>query len=109
MPQPIDVSAMEVESHVVDGLAGNASHHFSLGVEDGDATGTGTTDIDTAVGGSAGWTADTPKTHTMSTSAADLDADDWINLSYDETGTPGSTGGIGVNINFVYGVPGGIG
>ena len=107
VPSPVDVSSMECESHVVDGLAA-ATGEITLGVEDGGATGTGTTDLDTPVGGTGGWTADTPKAHTMSTTASDLDADDWVNVDYNEAGTPGSTGGIGFNVNFVYGVPGGI-
>ena len=108
VPQPVDVSSMEVESHVCDGLAAHATNIITMGVEDGGAAGTGTTDIDTPIGGTGGWTADTPATHTMLTTVSDIDADDWINLHYDEGGTPGTTTGIGVNINFAYGVPGGI-
>jgi hypothetical protein len=44
----------------------------------------------------------------MSTTASDLDAGDWVNLHFDEGGTPGTTGGIAVNMNFVSGIPGGI-
>ena len=108
VPFPVDVSTMEVESSVVDGLGAHASNIITLGVEDGGSDGTGTTNIDTPVGGTGGWMADTPKAHTMSTTASDLDAGDWVNLHFDEGGTPGTTGGIAVNINFVSGVPGGI-
>jgi hypothetical protein len=108
IPQPVDVSGMEVESDVVDGLAAHATNIITLGVEDGGASGTGTTNIDTPIGGTGGFTADTPVAHTMSTSADDLDADDWVNFHFDEGGTPGTTGGVHVNINFVYGIPGGI-
>ena len=106
--QPVDVSGMEVESDVVNGQAASASNTITLGVEDGGAAGTGTTNIDTPVGGTGGWTADTPKTHTMATSVSDLDADDWVNLHYDEAGTPASTGGIHVSLAWVTGIPGGI-
>lgn len=108
VPHPVDVSAMEVDSYVGDGLSPAAADTVLLGVEDGGADGTGSTDIDTPAGGTEGWTADTPKAHVMSTAASDLDVDDWVNLSYDEGGTPAAFAGIGVAANFIFGIPGGI-
>lgn len=108
VPAVLDPSGIEAEVCVVDGLAAHASNTITLGIEDGGATGTGTTDLDTPVGGTGGWTADTPVALTILAAAADLEADDWLNGHYDEAGTPGTTGGIAFGVNFVYGTPAGI-
>jgi len=107
VPHVTDPTGFECESYVGDGLAA-ATGEVTVGIEDGGATGTGTTDLDTPVGGTGGWTADTPKAHTILAAAADIDADDWVNFHYDETGTPAAYAGLGVNLNYVYGSPAGI-
>jgi hypothetical protein len=107
VPKPVDVSGMEVDSALAVALASGADE-VSQGVEDGAATGIGTTNLDTPAGDTAGWAANTPKAHAMSTSIADLDADDWINYHYDETGTIGDLF-PSIHVNFIFGVPGGIG
>ena len=56
---PVDVSAIESVVGVTGGLSANGSNYLSLGPEDGGSTGTGTTDIGTAVASSSddftGW------------------------------------------------------
>lgn len=103
----IDVSAMECDTSVIGGLSANTANEILMGLEDGGAAGTGTTDIATENGGSGGWTDVTPKSLTMSTSASDLDADDWVNLVYNEEGSVAPAGETW-HMSFVYGVPGGI-
>jgi len=85
----VDVSAMSAMTSLADGsgLSASASNLAVVGLEDGGTTGTGTTDIDTPAGDSDGWTDITAKVHTMSTSASDLDADDYLNIHIDESGT----------------------
>ena len=71
--------------------------------------GTGTTDIGTAVASSSDdFTDVTPRAVTASTSASDLDADDYVNFHIDETGTVSAVTGIHIMMNYVTGVPGGI-
>lgn len=104
----LDVSAMETEAAIVGGLAAHASNQVALGLEDGGAAGTGTTDIATEIGGdTVVWTDNTPKTMVMSTSASDVDADDWVNVVYNESGTV-APAGFSIHSSYVLGVPAGI-
>lgn len=106
--QGVDISAMEVDSSSTATVASHASNTVTSSIEDGGAGGTGTTDLDTTVGGAnTAWTALTPKAHTMSTSGSDLDVDDWINASYDENGTV-APGAVGMHANYCFGIPGSI-
>jgi hypothetical protein len=43
----------------------------------------------------------------MSTSASDINPDDWINGDYDETGTLTPVA-ASMHLSFVFGVPGGV-
>tara|TARA_R100000808_G_scaffold1038_4_gene4928 strand:+ start:6687 stop:7112 length:426 start_codon:yes stop_codon:yes gene_type:complete len=106
---PVDVSAIESVVGVTGGLSANGSNYLSLGPEDGGSTGTGTTDIGTAVASSStDFTDVTPRAVTASTSASDLDADDYVNFHIDETGNVSAVTGIHIMMNYVTGVPGGI-
>ena len=107
VPQGVDVSAMEVEFSVVGGLSADTGDIIKQNIDDGGATGTGTTNLATDVGDSDGWTNDTPQAATMSSTASDLDADDYLDWDYDETGTVAPKG-ITVMAAFVHGVPGAI-
>jgi hypothetical protein len=102
----VDVSAMSAMTSLAGGLGASASALAVVGLEDGGTTGTGTTDIDTPAGDSDGWTDVTAKVHTMSTSASDLDADDYLNIHIDETGSI-APARWGSHASWVDGVPGG--
>ena len=107
--QPVDVSAIKTVVGVTGGLAANGSNYVALGPEDGGSAGTRTTDIGTAVtSASTAFTDLTPRAVTASTSAGDLDADDYINLHIDETGSVSAVTGIYMFSEYVQGLPGGI-
>ena len=108
--QAVDVSGIETQISFAGGLAASGSNYQVIGPEDGGTAGTGTTDIGTALSSaSTAWTDLTPRAVTASTSADDLDADDYVNLHIDETGTVGATiTGINMFMNYVYGIPGGV-
>ena len=110
VPQAVDVSAIETVVGTSEDLAASGSNYVALGPEDGGTAGIGTTDIGTAVDSSStAWTDLTLRAVTASTSADDLDANDYVNLHIDETGTVGATiTGINMFMNYVYGVPGGV-
>jgi hypothetical protein len=102
----IDVSAIEAEGIVVGGVAAGANE-ATLNFNDGGATGTGTTNLATDLGDTEGFTDVTPEAFTMSTSASDINPDDWINGDYDETGTLTPVA-ASMHLSFVFGVPGGV-
>jgi hypothetical protein len=108
VPAAVDVSGMEAAFSIGAARASSTSDFLSLGIEDAGSTGTGSTDLHTAVGGSGDpWVANTVKAAEMSTSAANLDADDLVGVSWDENGTVTPLT-ISALINYVYGIPGGI-
>lgn len=61
---------------------------FALTLENGGASGTAQTAISDVVGGTAGWTANTPKTFTITAGAGDLTADQYLNAFFDASNTP---------------------
>jgi hypothetical protein len=103
----IDVSAIEAEGAVVGGVASHASNKAALNFNDGGAAGTGTTNLATDLGDSDGFTDVTPQSFTMSTSASDINPDDWINGDYDESGTLTPVA-VSMHLSYVFGVPGGV-
>jgi len=106
VPHAVDISqGIEGAFSIVDGEAANSSNNCSLDLDDGGATGNGTTSIlSAAVGSSTGWDDLTPKALAGGT-GSDLDANDYVNAVYTETGTV-TNGGLGVHLLGVYGVPG---
>lgn len=79
-----------VESAViVPDTTSNAStaDYWKASLENGGAAGTAQTVISGTAGGTAGWTANTPKTLTITAGAGDLTDGQYLNLNYDEEGT----------------------
>ena len=68
-----------------------------IAVEDAGADGTGTTLIASRGGASVAWAADGVYEFTMGSSDPyPIDADDWVALKWDETGTVAATGTLSV-------------
>lgn len=78
----------------------DGSNHYTVSLIDGGADGTGTDVMASAGGASVDWTADTEKE--MTVTADSVDGDDWIHVSYAETGTV-APGNITVCIEWTAG------
>ena len=78
----------------------DGSNHYTVSITDGGATGIGTTDIGAFGGASVDTVADTENVITMTTDS--VDGNDWIMISYDETGTV-APGNITVVIEWTAG------
>ena len=79
------------------GFSADGSNHITLTVEDAGADGTGTTLIASRGGASVAWAADGVYEFTMGSSDPyPIDADDWVALKWDETGTVAATGTLSV-------------
>lgn len=84
-------------------MAASGTEYFSVQLLNGGTAGTGTTAISDEVGGTAGWTANTPKAITVTSGSGDLTAGQWLVCKYAETGTI-APGVIALSIEFVDGV-----
>ncbi|HNB50341.1 MAG TPA: hypothetical protein PK530_00280 [Anaerolineales bacterium] len=67
--------------------AASTANWWKLSLENGGTAGTAQTVIGGTVGGTAGWTANTPKTGTITAGSGRLTAGQWLNANYDENGT----------------------
>ncbi len=83
-------------------VTASGTNYYTLVLQDGGSTGTATAAIGTA-GGTTGWVADTGQAFTLAASTVmNLDADDWLMVSYDEEGDV-APGEITVNVHYVIG------
>lgn len=84
-------------------LSGSTANYVAVNLENGGTAGTGTTDIGTAAGGTAGWTANTPKEITITDGSGDLTEGQWLVADYAETGSV-TLGVLAVTVEYVDGV-----
>jgi len=68
-------------------LAAGTTNHYQVGLTNGGTSGTATTSVATAAGGTVGWTAQTPKTIALTAGSENFAAGEWVVIDYDETGT----------------------
>lgn len=85
---------------VANDIAASASDYFSVALRNGGSDGSGTTPIAAAVGGTPGWTGNTPKAFTIAN--GHLSTGDVVELVYDENGTA-TFGVLLVQLDVVYG------
>lgn len=83
-------------------LAAGTVDTFAISLLNGGTVGTGTTAISDAVGGTAGWVAQTPKAITITEGSGDLTAGQYLVVKYDEAGSVAPVG-ISVIVEFVRG------
>lgn len=84
-----------------DTVAASGTNYYTLVLQNGGTAGTDTAAIGTAAG-TAGVTAETPEAFSLNSSAATLDAGEWLKVAYTETGTV-APGDITVVIEWVNG------
>lgn len=91
--------------HVAPDTDTNAStaNYWELSLENGGTPGTAQTVIGGTVGGTAGWTANTPKTGTVTAGSGLLTEGQWLNANYAETGTVGP-GRFTIVVEYVDGI-----
>lgn len=84
-------------------LAAGTTNYFSVQLLNGGTAGTGTTAIASAIGGTVGWTANTPQEGTVTDGSGDLTEGQWLVAKYDETGsvTPGV---VSVTVEYLDGI-----
>ena len=80
--------------------APSGTDYFSVQLQSGGTDGTGSAAASAAMGGTGGWTADTPVAATMSEGT--LAAREWLKVVYDEAGTV-APGDVTVTIDYVLG------
>lgn len=68
-------------------VAADGTNYWQLSLENGGTAGTAQTVIGGTVGGTAGWTANTPKAGTITAGSGKLTAGQWLVANYDENGT----------------------
>lgn len=84
-------------------VSGSTVNYYSVNLLNGGTAGTGTTNIGSTVGGTAGWTANTPKTISITDGSGKLTDGQWLVANYAETGTV-APGRICVVVEYVRGV-----
>jgi hypothetical protein len=98
------VYTVERASAVLDSdLAADADSVVNIGLENGGTAGTATTDICSEVGGTAGWTANTPKDMSITDGSGDLAENEYLNVVYNEGGTV-APGRMTVIVEYVDGI-----
>lgn len=98
---PFPCTIRSAYATIVNDMAAGTANYFSLALRNGGSAGTATTAIAAAVGGTAGWTNNTPRVFTIA--AGDLAAGDIVQLDYDETGT-GTFTAIAVQLDVQPGI-----
>jgi hypothetical protein len=83
-------------------VAGSETNYFSVNLVNKGTAGSGTAELATAIGGTAGWAALVPQTWTIDTDNDTVAAGEVIALDYDEEGT-GTYGIMTVQIDYVLG------
>lgn len=68
-------------------LAASTADYYQCSLENGGTAGNGTTVMSGTAGGTAGWTANTPKQAAITEGSGKLTAGQYLNLNYDEAGT----------------------
>lgn len=88
---------------IAGGLAASTANYIQMHLEDGGASGTAAGVLSGTAGGTGGWTDNEPSQAAPIAGSAQLDASDYLVLSYAETGnvTPGQ---ITVMIEYVDGL-----
>lgn len=103
---PVDVSqGATLYRSDVGGRSASGSNYTQTGVEDGGASGAGTTQIFALPTGTDGETDLTPTSVSATSGASDTDAGDWWNADVVEAGT-NTIVGITLQGFLVYGIPG---
>lgn len=69
-------------------IAGSTADYVSASLENGGTAGTAQEAVAPVIGGTPGWTANTPKAFTVASGSGDLAKGEYLNLFYDRTGTP---------------------
>jgi hypothetical protein len=85
----------------VNALAGSTANYFDLALLNGGTAGTATDAIAGTIGGTAGWSANTPTAFTISDGA--MTAGELVVLRYNEEGTGTFTAGV-LQLDYVDGV-----
>lgn len=83
-------------------VAANGSNYATMTLINGGTAGTAAAAIGTA-GGTAGWSAATPKAFELNASADELAAGEWLVAKYDVTGTISAPGDVVVTVHYVGG------
>lgn len=83
--------------------AAHADNRFALTLENGGTDQAGTTDISDAIGGAAGWAANTAKSFAITAGSGDITEGKYLMLDYAEDGTV-APGLITVTIEYVDGI-----
>jgi len=84
-------------------LAAHADNHVDLTLQNGGTDQAGTDAISSAVGGVAGWAANTAQPFTITDGAGGITAGEWLMLKYDEAGAV-APGLICVTVEYMDGV-----
>ena len=83
-------------------VAANGSNYVTCTLVNGGTAGTATAAIGTA-GGTAGWSASTPKTFDLNTAADELTAGQWLVAKYAVTGSVTAPGDLAITVYYVGG------